>query len=92
MYWTNEDLLSLIGQSLVTTESFTVDKKSLLPLGPSSTILLEFSTDTDGTTTIVKAFVDDQEVKLKQCKGASPCKASDFQAELSKGIQIDKGV
>jgi hypothetical protein len=52
MYWTNEDLLSLFAHSLVTTDS------KLSPLGPSSTIVLEFTTNEKGDT-YVKGFVDD---------------------------------
>ena len=64
MYWTNEQLLSLIAQSLVDVDQLVVDGTQLLPLGPSSTIILEFSSDAtvaDGATT-VKAYIDDQAV------------------------------
>ena len=45
MYWTNEDLLSLVAQSLVDPANLSVDGKDLLPLGPSSSIILEFTLD-----------------------------------------------
>ena len=64
MYWTNEQLLSLIAQSIVNEDQLVVDNAQLLPLGPSSTIILEFSSDAsvaDGATTI-KAYIDDQAV------------------------------
>jgi len=72
----------------VTQADLVVSEKDLLPLGPSSTILLEFSSKSDvadGATT-VKAFVDDQEVPLKACNGATPCKASDFKDALNTSV------
>ena len=60
MYWTNEDLLSLIAQSLVTTSNKELN--DLLPLGPSSTIVLEIymaknSSNQDGL--MISGYVDD---------------------------------
>ena len=53
MYWTNEDLLTLIAKSLVKPDQ-QVDQ---LPLGPSSTIVLELIGGASGMT--IEAYVDD---------------------------------
>ena len=54
MFWTNEDMLSMIAQSLTQDATLT----NLLPMTPSSTIVLEFTSD--GTNLNVAGFVNDQ--------------------------------
>jgi len=77
MLWTNEDLLSLFAQSL-SADSSLATNDLLLPLGPSSTIILEFTlqnvynsdgTMTDATDLYVTGFINDQAVSLRACGG-----------------------
>jgi hypothetical protein len=60
MYWTNEDLLTLIAKSFVKTGETPLEK----PLGPSSTIILEIIPGVEGEEMTIDAFVDDQKVAL----------------------------
>jgi hypothetical protein len=61
MLWTNEGLLSQIALSL--TQDPALD--AMLPLSPSSTIVLEFTQES--TDTIVRTFINDNLVKTIGC-------------------------
>ena len=82
MYWTNEDLLSIIAGSLFEKP---VDGNPTV-LGPSSTIVLEFSTDKDSGEVMVKGFLDDNLTNLRACSGTSSCKASDFKDQVKSKV------
>jgi len=78
LFWTNEALLNLFAQSI----SADATVQSMLPLPPSSTILLEFTEDGSGALN-VEGFINDQAVTLTQCGEATSCGASAFSAGLN---------
>ena len=55
MLWTNERLLSQIALSMSQNKDF----EGMLPLGPSATIVLEFTQDSPTDDLNVKAFIND---------------------------------
>jgi hypothetical protein len=81
LFWTNEALLNLFAQSL--SADSTV--QGMLPLPPSSTILLEFTVDGTGALN-VGGFINDQEVSLTQCGEAASCGASVFSESLNNTL------
>ena len=85
MFWTNERLLELISQSLVGGDG------SYLPLGPSSTIVLEFTpSPTNATDLNMQMYVNDNLVH-PPCGGQDPCTASAFAAQLPNSTNQDVG-
>lgn len=72
MLWTNERLLELISQSLVGGDG------GILPLGPSSTIVIEFFESSQKNDLTVEIYVNDQAVKSQFCNGEQTCSASAF--------------
>ena len=83
LFWTNEDLLSLFAKSL----SSDSEVDGLLPLPPSSTIILEFTLDGSNNLN-VNGFINDQAVKLNDCANQTTCLASAFATSLSQGIKV----
>lgn len=79
MFWTNERLLELISQSLVADAG-------PLPLGPSSTIVIEFTQASSSSDLNVGIYVNDQLLKTSLCDGADSCTASKFASNLEKSI------
>ena len=55
MFWTNEEMLSMIAQSLSSDSTLT----NMLPMTPSSTIVLEFTADGSNNLNVA-AFINDQ--------------------------------
>jgi hypothetical protein len=82
MLWTNEKLLSQVALSL----SASTTMKDMLPLSPSSTIVLEFTQE--GSDMNVRTFVNDQLVDTTYCANQTTCKAADFSQAL--GTALDK--
>lgn len=84
MFWTNEDLLNLVAQSVVDNSN----DDSFLPLGPSSTVLIEFTAVSNNKNDMnVQIFVNDKLVKSKFCKFKDTCLASAFANSLDAAIQ-----
>ena len=87
MFWTNEANLNLLAQYF---GGAAVDE--LLPLGPSSTVLFEFTADRTGALD-VRVIINDQLVPTDQCLGQKDgCKATDFAAKLKDGIMYKDSV
>ena len=84
MLWTNERLLSQIALSMSQNKDF----EGMLPLGPSATIVLEFTQDSPTDDLNVRAFINDQLVDTYGCLNQNSCKATDFSAVL--GADLDK--
>ena len=84
MLFTNEKLLSQIALSLSGNGTF----EHMLPLSPSSTIVLEFTQETPTDDLMVRAFVNDQLVDTFGCMLQNSCKAADFSKLL--GIELEK--
>ena len=84
MLWTNERLLSQIALSMSQNKDF----EGMLPLGPSATIVLEFTQDSPTDDLNVRAFINDQLVDTYGCQNQNSCKATDFSAVL--GADLDK--
>lgn len=84
MFWTNEKLLSQIALSLSGNQTF----KDMLPLGPSSTIVLEFTQDNAADDLNVRTFINDQLVDTFGCQLKDSCKAASFSQVL--GADLDK--
>jgi len=81
MFWTNERLLEMISQSLVEADD------SFLPLGPSSTVVIEFTASASSKTDLdVGIYVNDVRVKSKLCDFKDSCLASAFAASLDAAI------
>ena len=83
LFWTNEDLLSLIAQSLSTDPIVS----NLLPLSPSSTIILEFTADATNKLNVA-AFINDQSVTLTDCGNNKSCGAQSFASSLDSRIEV----
>lgn len=84
MFWTNEDLLNLVGQSIVDNSN----DDSFLPLGPSSSVLIEYTAIADNKNDMnVQVFINDQLVKSKFCNFQDTCLASAFANSLEAAIQ-----
>ena len=80
MFWTNERLLELISQSLV-------GESAALPLGPSSTIVIEFTPHASSATDLdVAVYVDDMLQTTQLCDAKQSCSATKFASELEKRI------
>ena len=61
----------------------------MLPLGPSSTIVLEFTEDpTSADDMVIRTFINDQLVDTLQCQNKDSCKATAFSQVL--GADLDK--
>lgn len=81
MFWTNERLLELISQSLVGGDG------AYLPLGPSSTIVMEFTqSPTNAADLNVQMYVNDQLVSSQLCGDQDTCPASAFATRLEATI------
>jgi hypothetical protein len=85
-FWTNPQQLEQLALSIGDKDQVT----SLLPLTPSSTIILELYAD-DGmfaaaTELSVKLYINDQEIKTPFCANASHCKVADFVAAIGKTV------
>lgn len=85
MFWTNEDALSLIAQSL---SQDALLSSSLLPLTPSSSIVLEFTLDSSNVLN-VGAFVNDQQVTIKGCNNAKTCSAETFKNAINSSVLVN---
>ena len=83
MFWTNEDMLSLIAQSL----SQDAELSKILPLTPSSTIVLEFTLDASSNLNVA-AFVNDQQVTIKGCNNQKSCTAKSFATSIGDNILV----
>lgn len=82
MFWTNEANLNLLAQYF---GGEAVDQ--YLPLGPSSTVLFEFTADRTGKLD-VRVIINDQLIPTEQCLGKKDgCKATDFAAKLKEGLK-----
>jgi hypothetical protein len=61
----------------------------MLPLSPSSSIVLEFTQETEAADDLtVRTFINDQLVDTHACLDKDTCKAVDFSTAL--GADIDK--
>ena len=78
MFWTNPQYLEQLALSIADQ----TDVSAMLPLTPSSTIILELYSDDSffkaATELSVKLYINDQEVKTPLCAGATHCKVADF--------------
>lgn len=80
MFWTNERHLELISQSLVGGDG------GPLPLGPSSSIVIEFFDSSQKNDLSVEIYVNDQAVSSQFCGGEQTCSASAFVSALTASI------
>jgi len=76
--------MSQIGLSLSQNKDF----EEMLPLSPSSTIVLEFTQASPTDDMMVRTFINDQLVDTYGCSGQTSCKAADFSTFL--GSELDK--
>lgn len=83
MLWTNEKLLAQIALSLSANKTF----EDMLPLSPSSTIVLEFTQENAADDLSVRTFINDQLVDTYGCQFKDACKASAFSQVL--GVDLD---
>ena len=86
MFWTNEQMLEMIANSLAKDDE---NAQNLLPFSPSSTVLLEFTKETKNIVSsdlYVQLYINDQPVKTSLCGGAAKCAASAFADALEKTV------
>lgn len=83
LFWTNEELLSQFALA------FSNDPvvKNMLPLPPSSTILLEFTLDSSNALQ-VSGFINDQAVTLANCGDQTTCGARAFSDSIAQSLKI----
>ncbi len=89
MFWTNEQQLELIAQQLSSDLNLT---STLLPLTPSSTIILEL-TQNDSTKDLdIQIYVNDQLLTSTFCENKNLCSAKSFASNLENSIKIKDDV
>mmetsp|Transcript_39710 Transcript_39710/g.60856 ORF Transcript_39710/g.60856 Transcript_39710/m.60856 type:complete len:121 (+) Transcript_39710:931-1293(+) len=84
MFWTNEQLLNMFAQELADDKEIL---GQLTPLGPSASIIFEFTEPTEGVLD-VQMFVNDQKVKMRNCGGKDKCDAMEFAASLGASVEF----
>ena len=82
MMWTNENLMSQI--ALAMSSDASLDDH--LPLGPSSTIVLEFTQDEGAEDLTVHTYINDQLVKTTACDNKDSCSATKFAQALGTAL------
>lgn len=61
----------------------------MLPLPPSSTIIVEFAKDaTDPTKLVASLYINDQQVTMAQCSDATTCPIATYQTALMATVKI----
>lgn len=83
LFWTNEELLSQFALAFSNDEVV----KNMLPLPPSSTIVLEFTLDSTQTLQ-VSGFINDQAVTLTNCADQTSCAARSFSDSIAQNLKI----
>jgi hypothetical protein len=84
-FWTSEKHLQIFAQELSKDPLVA----AMLPLPPSSTIVVEFAKASDTSTDLVASlFINDVAVTMAQCSDAATCPINTYQQAVAASVKI----
>lgn len=84
-FTTSEAHIEMFAQSLSQDPAFL----AMLPLPPSSTIVIEFAKATAGSNDLTASlYINDVEVQMAQCANALTCPVATYQENMAKSVTL----